>query len=271
MRKADALIGKRFEELTVLGISHYKNYAAYMRCKCSCGNETIVYYPNLLRGLTKSCGCRKQRFSKDSLQPHYTDLWNIWYAMKRRCYCEQEREFPHYGGRGITVCDEWRNDFQAFYGWAMDNGYAGKRKNNNKFLSIDRINVNGNYEPSNCRWATMREQALNKRNNCYVFLNGQELTVKEAAEALNVGYMKLYNALYKNGFNMAKALESVKKEYRVKISFGGCLYSLRELSEKTKIPYRRLRSIYNAHADKKYLETKLQDEYFLKSNQAFGD
>ncbi len=270
MRKAETLIGKQFGELTVLGISHYKNYAAYMRCKCSCGNETVVYYPNLLRGFTASCGCLKTRFSKNSLQPNYTALWNVWYAMKRRCYCENDNEFHNYGARGITVCDEWRDDFNAFYEWAMANGYSGKKANNDNFLSLDRINVNGNYEPINCRWATIKQQALNKRNNCHVNLNGEVVTIKEASEILNLDYSKLYNVLYKNGFDLERALESIKRQHKVRISFNGHLYSLRELSAKTQIPYWRLRSIYNAHSNKKYLEIKLQDDRFLRENRAFS-
>lgn len=261
MKIAENLIGKQFGELTVLGISHYKNYAAYMICKCSCGNETIVYYPNLIRGLTSSCGCLKKKFTKDSLYPNYTVLWNVWYAMKRRCYCKNESEFHNYGSRGITVCDEWKDNFQAFYEWAMNNGYK-------EGLTIDRIDNDGNYCPENCRLATAKQQALNKRNNRHVNFNGRIVTVKEAADILNLDYMKLYNVLYKNGFNFDNALERLKHQNKVRIRFGGSFWSLRELSEKTRIPYNRLRKIYYSHADKSYLERKLQDKEFV---EAFGE
>lgn len=127
-------------------------------CKCDCGNETIVYSGNFGRS-TKSCGCWRNA-SKPVTHGYashktYDKLYHTWTGIKYRCYNKKSKDFPHYGGRGIQVCEEWRNDFIAFREWALSHGYE-------KDLTIDRINVDGNYEPSNCRWATVAEQNRNK-------------------------------------------------------------------------------------------------------------
>lgn len=97
--------------------------------------------------------------------------------MKQRCCGYNAKSYKHYGGRGITVCEEWRNSFEAFYEWAMANGYSDS-------LTLDRIDVNGNYEPSNCRWATMKEQNNNKRNNRNITYKGETHTLAQWIEIL---------------------------------------------------------------------------------------
>ena len=146
-----------------------KNYRIYYNCTCECGNKVVASARGLLSGDTKSCGClyKDTRFTsnlKHGLTNH--TLYWIRRAMMVRCYNPKHREYDNYGGRGIEVCNEWRNKkdgFINFYNWAMDNGYR-------KGLTLDRIDVNGNYSPENCRWADAEIQHSNKRTNRYVSL-----------------------------------------------------------------------------------------------------
>lgn len=161
--KVKDLTGQHFGRLTVISYAGTNKYNRSMwNCVCSCGNRKVVDSNSLQKGATRSCGCldREAHITSPNRKTHgkhNTRLYRIWKAMKNRCFNANTNDFQKwYGGRGIVVCDEWKNNFQAFYDWAINNGYSDN-------LSIDRINVDGNYEPSNCRWATAAEQAHNKR------------------------------------------------------------------------------------------------------------
>ena len=123
----------------------------------------------------------------------HTRLYKIWIGMKKRCYNPRSNAYERYGGRGIGIYQEWLNDFMSFYNWSMENGY-------NDNLSIDRIDVNGNYEPSNCRWATIDEQSSNKRDTVYYEMFGLNKPLTEWCKYAEIKYSRAYQRL-KNGNN----------------------------------------------------------------------
>lgn len=130
-------------------------------------------------------------------------LYRIYWGMKSRCYNKKYLWYNDYGARGIRVCDEWLNDFQVFYDWAINNGY----KEN---LSIDRIDVNGNYEPDNCQWITPKQQARNRRSNKYYTINGETHCLSEWCEILNLNYTTVKARLH-YGWSIEKTLELEEK------------------------------------------------------------
>lgn len=198
MRKTVDLTGQRFNYLTVIGRAQEsaKDGNARWLCKCDCGNMCVVRTDHLKSGNNKSCGCKGHRMvpgCQKKEEPINKRIVRIWAGMHTRCYNKNVNFYKNYGGRGIKMCDEWigENGCRHFYEWAMKNGYADN-------LTIDRIDNNGNYEPSNCRWATVEEQSKNKRNSIKLLYKGKEVTIKELRRIFGVSKMPIYQA-YKNG------------------------------------------------------------------------
>lgn len=188
MGKFKDIVGQKFGRLTAIKEVGDKKYLCY----CECGNSKDINKYSLLSGDTKSCGClNKELRTKRGL--YDSKLYNIHKAIKRRCYNENDKGYKNYGGRGISVHNEWLGEkgFINFYNWAMNNGYR-------EGLSIDRKEVNGNYEPSNCRWTTMDVQANNKRENRNVTINGEIKTLAEWAKFAGIGKQTLKERLNNN-------------------------------------------------------------------------
>lgn len=192
MQKVDHS-GERFGNLLALKKLPQKPYtkAKYL-CRCDCGKETIVTGSNLITGHVSSCGCLVKKHGLT----HKERLYNIWVGMKQRCRDKNSKDYPNYGGRGISVCLEWNNDYLAFKQWALSNGY-------NDSLSIDRIKSDGNYEPSNCRWATYITQNNNLKSNRVISFQGEEKTLSEWASAFKIPY-RIVNQRFQRGWSLER-------------------------------------------------------------------
>ena len=201
MRKLD-LTGQRFGRLVVIKeAGRSSDGRVRWLCKCDCGNYTSTPSTKTLRnGTCRSCGCiERERPNKQTHGKSNTKLFAVWNAMKQRCYNPNNRSYKNYGGRGITVCQEWKEDFQTFYDWAIANGYK-------KGLEIDRIDVNGNYEPDNCRWTTSKKNNNNRRNNVKIKIGREEHTVAEWSEITGIPRSTILER-----FRSGKPLEEILK------------------------------------------------------------
>ena len=199
--------GQTFGELTAISISHRKNHQTFWNCKYSCGKECKVSLNCLVRGHTKSCGHLKHKYNDMSK----TKLYKVWKSMNERCYLPSAISYKNYGSRGIRVCDEWRNDFMQFYNWAIANGYSDD-------LSIDRINNDKGYCPSNCRWATRKVQMNNRSNSRNISYNGTTMTLKQWSEYFGFNYKYFHEVMSKNNWDIEKVLNMPYFKERLKCS-----------------------------------------------------
>lgn len=189
-RKAIDLIGQRFGKLTVIEKAETLNKNARFKCRCDCGNEIITESQKLRNGKTNSCGCLRIEAIKKANTTHgqtKTRLYTIWHSMKSRCNYDFKGSERYYG-RGIKVCEDWENSFESFRDWAMDNGYVDD-------LTIDRIDSDGNYEPSNCRWVGKLTQDNNRNSNKKIEINGELHTIAEWARISGVKYETIRSRL----------------------------------------------------------------------------
>lgn len=204
------LTGQRYDMLLVeYRVQNDSHGNAQYQCRCDCGNSVVVGANNLRNGNTHSCGCLKKQIMHDKQLKHgdaggrhksTERLYRIWRSMISRCYISSSTEYEIYGGRGIIVCDEWRNDYLCFKSWAIQNGYSDT-------LTLDRINNDGNYESSNCRWVTMKSQMNNKRNNHVITFNGKSQSLTEWANELGIDRSVLSTRL-KNNWSIELALST---------------------------------------------------------------
>lgn len=161
------MVGKRFGRLQVIKEAFSNRSGFHYICKCDCGTITKpIKGANLRNGRSKSCGCLQKEIITQRVTSHQKSrsrLYGVWSGMRHRCNNKNASKYNFYGGRGISVCDEWNNSFENFYQWAMENGYDENAKRGD--CTLDRIDTNGNYEPSNCRWVDMKIQSNNTRRN----------------------------------------------------------------------------------------------------------
>ena len=182
------LTGKRFGKLKVLGMARYPNWL----CLCDCGNKTIAWSGNLNNGHTRSCGCLVKKHGMV-----YTSEYRTWHSLKHRCLNPKSEMYKIYGGRGITICPRWLHSFENFY--------ADMGKKPTTLHTIDRIDNNKGYSPENCRWATWKEQANNRRNRTSVKFNSQTKSVSEWAEIYHIPQNTLWNRIYLYKWSIQRA------------------------------------------------------------------
>lgn len=197
--KIKDLTGQKYGLLTVIGLKDTDTRKTYWVCQCECGNIKEVRSDSLLCGAIKSCGCLKRAQDKVNLTKNHrhkmsgTRLYSEWQGMKGRCYNPHDPRYDRWGGRGITVCDEWRDSFEAFYEWSMSHGYA-------EDLTIDRIDNDMGYAPDNCRWATQIEQSRNRSSNINIRIGNSTRTLTEWCEIFQVNYKNVLSRYHRNGF-----------------------------------------------------------------------
>lgn len=195
------LIGKVFERLTVIEYAGYepKTRAVMWKCKCECGEEITTRKSHLMRGDAKSCGCLTRRANlnlKHGLYKH--PIYNIWEKMRRRCNNPNDTAYHNYGGRGIKVCDEWNESFEAFHGDMADTFKEG--------LTLERKDVNGGYSPENCTWATRMEQSNNTRVTRYIEVFGEKMPFQMAARKYNINPNTLHHRINNMGLSPEDAV-----------------------------------------------------------------
>ena len=201
------LTGEKIGKLTVIKrVENDKFNRSKWLCQCDCGNQTIVAGTFLRTHKTNSCGClfkevhSKSKY-KNKKSKEFKRIYNIFNGMKNRCYNMKSKDYKNYGARGIKICNQWlnkENGIDNFFDWSITNGY----KEN---LTIDRIDVNGNYEPDNCRWITLKQQFLNKRNNKLITFNNKTQTLSEWSKELKIKYPTLNNRINTNKWDIERA------------------------------------------------------------------
>ena len=207
MPKKIDLTWRRFGRLVVVHPDVNIGTRTRWVCRCDCGNTLTVDARNLTSGNSKSCGCLKIEKSISRLTKHGgkgTRLYSIWKGLKERCYNKNKKNYHIYGGRGIFVCDRWKDSFEAFRDWAMTSGYTD-------MLSIDRIDNNGPYSPENCRWATRFIQNRNKTTTRWITHKGKTLTLSGWAKILGLSASALHERIKKYGIATALSFIKIRK------------------------------------------------------------
>lgn len=198
------ILGKTFHRLTITENLGVRGKIRFVKAICVCGKEKTYRLYQIKQGAVKSCGCLKKEQDKQNLDvsSHRLTkhpLYSVWSGMKRRCYNPHDKFYKDYGGRGITLCEEWKENFEAFYNWAIAAGYM-------KGLHIDRRENDDIYKPGNCRFVTPTISGRNTRANVFLEFNGQRKTIAEWAEATGIDFKKISRRINRDGWNVDRAL-----------------------------------------------------------------
>lgn len=194
------ITGQKFNHLLVVErMENAPSGIPVWKCVCDCGNFTVVRGKNLKSGAVKSCGCAKKIPPNVSHRMTHTRLYETWSNMRRRCNSKSSKSYKDYGGRGIKVCDSWNRSFIDFYNWAIESGYSDN-------LTIDRIDVNGDYCPENCRWVPKGDQPSNRRNNWRITHRGKTQNLKQWCDELGLDYKLINNRLNRSGLSFEEAI-----------------------------------------------------------------
>lgn len=211
LNKYNNLVGSKINNLTILGIDNKtKSGQYYLKCKCDCGNIKSFRSSRLLNNQIKTCGCLNKGYKygdKHNLSRKYSKIYSIWNTMKHRCLNPNFSKYKNYGHRGISICDEWKDNFPNFLNWSLNNGYQEN-------LTLDRVDVNGNYEPSNCRWVSQKDQQRNRTNTIYVFFKEQSKPLIQWCEELNLPYTTMKSRINVLKWDVEKAFTTPIKQYK---------------------------------------------------------
>lgn len=214
MGKFVDLTGQRFGRLTVIERVGTKYGQAAWLCQCGCGNCSVVVTGVLRSGRQRSCGCYRSETTTKCRTKHggkHERLYKIWKNIKTRCTNPNIDQWRDYGGRGIKMCEEWATNYDAFRAWALQNGYDESAKRGD--CTIDRIDVNGNYEPSNCRWVNMKVQNNNQRSNKHITFCDETHTLAEWSALKGIKQSTLLIRL-KHGWPVERALTEPVKQHK---------------------------------------------------------
>lgn len=265
MRNLEDLTGRQFGRLTVLGEAERDmGKGRSWFCKCSCGNTIITTTYKLKHGVKKSCGCLQREIGRINFTKHgeaHSRLHEVWKGIKSRCYNPKHSSYKNYGGRGIEMCNEWKDNYACFRDFMLSIGYDDKLPSGQQ--TVERIDVNGNYEPKNCTLITKAEQNFNKRSNHLITYKGVTKTITEFANELKLDVDTILNRINNYGYTIEEALERpIRKcshKNAPKYEVDGEVLTLREWAEK----FDMTRSQFKSKIRRKSVEEAVRE---LKSN-----
>lgn len=202
----ESCFGKVYGHLTIIGRGDKVKIGTMVICRCSCGKIKQIRVQNLRSGVTRSCGCKKNergRRFKHGLMKH--PLYNVWNSMKKRCLNKNDRAYKDYGGRGVTICEEWNIDFLSFYNWAIGNGWEKGLE-----LDKDKLSPNGSgviYSPEFCCFLTPKENGRHKRNNVIIEYGNEAKCISEWCEVLNISKSSIYTISRSGNISLQEAFD----------------------------------------------------------------